>query len=115
MTDDQRYSERDVILRERAAFVTGVAYSAYRADSSDGSINEAKRRYPLKVERPRVVRDPDSDGDYEFRVATDEIQVRCKGGAWHGSQYYCPRLSLHRVALLADLLARPTELVDADE
>lgn len=130
MPDDKVFSERETIRLQRLSFVAG-AQAAPHAEW-DLETREKRRqrwtvvaaeRYPLpKVERPRVVRDR-TDSEVSWRIAGGVLQFRVGVAEWHvmhghaggnsrfGTDF---TVSLERVAIWADLLANPTELVDAD-
>lgn len=106
------YTERDLVLAKRAGFVEGLTdakmHSATAALWSYPAMDRrARRKFPLpKVTRPRVL--TDSSGE-RWTVRAGQIAL-----------YTCdlsPRVrpSADRVKLWADLLANPTETVEADE
>lgn len=107
-------SESDAVRRERKAYQSGaedwVTDEVVRGVRSTlPNIKEkAARRFRLpQVERPRVV----TDGSKEWRIENGEVQVRYSN-TWQG---HCREyITTARIALLADLLANPTELVDAE-
>jgi hypothetical protein len=107
-------SEREAVLRERRAFIAGRC-DGYPDESTTPArvlLESAARRYPLPtVERPRVVQDPHSEG-LAWRVVDNGLQYRRDGLAWRTSDESCWTFSPARVALWADLFARPTELVE---
>lgn len=113
MADEKMVSERDVVLRERVAFVRGAQYS-YRRDDNPEAIAAGYFKLPPKVTRPRVIR----DGLWEFRACGDVIEARAvDDGEWgpidddmHDS--LCIALTRHRVGIWNGLLARPIEEVD---
>lgn len=112
-------SERDAVLRERAAFEEGVLTARkYERDGGawPGSIALALARYPLpKITQPRVVTDC---VQVQWRVLGSAVQWCARnGGAWNdveargwGNMY----LTVERVTLIADLLANPLEEVEAE-
>lgn len=124
-------SEKDVILRERDAFLRGAEWRlgvwqrALRVNYTQGEdeIAESRHLYPLpKVTRLRVVR---AENGREFRVFAGQMQTRTStdmGGEWvclesgyalvtHGGGVH---VTAARVKLWADLLANPTEEVEVD-
>ena len=112
MSAEKKYTERDMIVRERRAFVEGANYGATGATMRIYS--EAEHRYPLpKVTRPRVVTDEYGDlWKFEngvFRWSNchkDAIQWEHVNPAW------APTATL--VTLWAALLANPTETVEVE-
>lgn len=112
-------TERQAIERERAAFVTGASYQWQRGCgySGDWAANKAaiaaRELYPLpKVKRQRVVNDRAGisyraiDGFIEWQLTSDKwCRYSCHGAV--------PIPTSERVKLWADLLANPTEEVDA--
>ncbi len=130
MTTDKTVTEREAVMRERAAFVKGRSYAEPHGD--DDVCNAAKRNgkpcawcemkaeveYPLpKVTRPRVVRDPHANS-YEWSIRErGNAQWRRVNG--HNRIWLDPGdaetqwvMSRERITMLADLLANPTETVD---
>lgn len=132
MSDEKKYTERDLVLAKQEAFVEGSLLTFRHFDCSlgseaglkwRGSSNLAAERYPLpKVTRPRVVQDPHERG-MRWRVLRDKDQHGVTyleynafntgaDASWRtGLGTYCA--TAERVALWADLLANPTEEVDA--
>jgi hypothetical protein len=123
---DQEQKEREAVLRERKAFVAGAVQHRSGGDCvgevSCGGCAElasdfaekAKRRYPLpKVTRPRVVTTVDGC----WRFANGRIQ-------WKSAMFPDDRdwedadaswtLTGPRIRLFVDLVANPTETVDAE-
>jgi hypothetical protein len=118
--DGQPMTKREVLIAREA--YTRRSRETYSVEEWERSIRglvegEAAMTYPLpKVTRPRVVRDPRGISSWGVRVpdglTTPAIHLVTDGGEW------CPTgwshvASAERVALWADLLARPTEEVDA--
>ena len=116
MTDEKMVPVSEAVKRERDAFVKGGLslsnYAGYRSQLEA----EAKRRYPLTVTRPRVVRDGHG---WEFRVAPGVtvwnepvIEARREGRSelWEA----WPTIRPNRMTVWASLLASPLETVDAD-
>lgn len=106
MTDEPRYTERDMILAKREAYAAGA--KAWGAASKNGVLRAA-REYPFpKITRPRVVRDKFGVGML-WRVMSGELQSSFRGNEWCVEPAY---VTPERVALWADLLANPTEEVE---
>ncbi len=100
-------SERDAVLRERAAYAKGCANRMLAVDRFTWNL-AAEKAYPLpKVERQRRVRDPEELRATWYNDPTGGITL--SGGP---TREYWPTAA--RVAVWADLLARPTELVEDD-
>lgn len=107
-------SEKDAILRERAAFEKGAEWGHHIAPLVGYQDAEAQRRYPLpKVTRPREKKDC---AGVRWRALGSTVQwCLYPDGNWNdvdtrgcGAMY----LTVERVILIADLLANPTEEVD---
>lgn len=125
MSDDKTVTEREAVLRERAAFAHG-AYWAWLnnyAESSGAKFNHegyvdlrAAERYPLPtITRPRVVRDPRSKG-YEWQCVGGALQWRYPDtmeswSSWDSGGAYIWTPVPDRVKLWADLLQNPLEEV----
>lgn len=128
MSDDKRYTEREVILRERRAFTDGAycwmhgeARLMGRSVHSSDVLNDAVHKFPLpKITRPRVVVDS-RWSRREFRVVDGQMQTRDPGEQWHCLEN--PNVNARsaglpividavRVALWADLIANPTEEIE---
>lgn len=125
-------SERDAIMRERAAFRRGAAWRFDQSMEAGDSFHaippreyddEAKRRFPLPmVTRPRVATDPGAGAGVEWRVSENgfiERRRRHFGEGWSKWSIYCrqePDFAPlpDRVKMWSDLLANPTEEVEAD-
>jgi len=116
-------SEREAVERERTAFVVGARWQHDNLGCDYARTEDAARKnysHP-KVERPRVVRD--SHGD-EWRICGGVLELR-DGPAWRkqledgwknaNDAVAEILITLERVRLWSDLLARPTELVDDEE
>lgn len=120
MAADSMVPERDVVLRERAAFEAAVKWVGTVRPHSRGSVaGELARRYPLP-KRTRVI----ATHGYEYRVRpgtehTDAPVIEGRNvptngydgdaGPWGGVS----TVPTYLVAHVADLLANPTEDVDA--
>lgn len=112
-------TEREAVLRERKAFVTGWLEgckangmpAAHSADQcKEWAYREACVRHPLPtVTRPRVVRDKRG---FDFRVIGKRVECRLPAG-WRDvaepGVVVC--LTAERAQLVTDLLANPTEEV----
>lgn len=114
-------SAREAILREQQAFVDGAVHGAMHSGRAlDQYRSAAEHRYPLpKVTRPRVVPDPHGGSALEWSVRTDDtgksriaVQRRHDPGGFRTS-FDGIYVTAERVALWADLLANPTEQVEA--
>lgn len=127
-------SAREAVERERRAFVDGGKWRYILAVGHSGPScivppiddprydAEAAKRYPLPtVTRPRVVDDNPAhpcgeqwcviDGTLRYRYAPGRDWMRWSEFRNHSAAAPTPG----RVALWADLLANPTETVEADE
>ncbi len=108
MSDEKTVTERDAVLRERRAYQLGAVewVREERAILADVEA-KARQRYPLpKVPRARIVVDGNGEA---WRIEDGEIHRKPKFGDWR--LYHAPA----SLALLADLLANPTELFDEDD
>jgi hypothetical protein len=115
-------SEKDAVLREREAFLEGVAYerAAFPIWSARPK-EQASQRYPLpKVTRPRVATDP-YESDYVWSVRAGDLHflwLKTDPSNWKRASGLYENLLLtplpSRVTLWADLLANPTEEVEAE-
>lgn len=110
MSDEKQYTERDLILAKREAYVAGHSCAtAPHCDviTRDTASREAAYRYPLpKVTRARVVKD--SVGD-KWSVV-DGCFV-CHDGETGENIFISSWCSPEFIRALADLLANPTEEV----
>lgn len=113
MSGPKMVSERDAVLRERAAYFEGASFQEHRhrADLRSPAIglgvalNEAAVCYPLpKVERPRELTSLATTVTY--RVVEGTLQA--DEGGWFTPDY----LPVADLELVTSLLANPTELVD---
>lgn len=127
---DAKYTEREMVLAKRAAYVLGAGYEygyaiAGRLPTRELASAErelrrerlAADRYPLpSVTRPRVVRDTYScewravDGALEWRTVGHISWTPPEPSGRVDGMYLYP----DRVQLLADLLANPTETVEGE-
>ena len=121
-------TEREAVLRERAAFRSGWIEATLemrpelsRFGISDVASDVAMKRYPLpKQKRPRVVKDPHGDAEWSVQggrlmwrkvflhptkwwAVEDESELRPNHIAW---------LTPERIKLWADLLQHPEEEVE---
>ena len=115
MPHNPTVTERQAVLRERAAFIQGSdwRYMHSRPKAVPGDITDLERataaeRYKLpKTTRPRVVKDPEDAGvRWTIRGGRLRLYDTDHLGAFEPTR--------DRVALWADLLANPTEEVDDD-
>ena len=118
MCSEKMISERDAVKREQIAFRWG--WNDATADLSLNHIRQQQRelrmreRFPLsKVERPRVLEDPNDrtrwrfvNGAYETFNSISEDWSPCDVGL----TYWLPTKA--RVEMWASLLTSPTELVE---
>jgi len=116
MSAPKMVSEREAVLRERAAYDAGVA-DVFRTARALGGIEHVDARkwadqiFPLPtIERPRVVPDPHGM-NVVWSVKNGRISPR-GSSAW--GQRTVEHITPERVALWADLLANPTETVEDD-
>lgn len=125
MSAEKKYTERDVVLRERAAFTNGMIrmngemvqprpQSPMRWTQAECD-QIAARSYPLaKAIRPRVVEDQWGmgwmirDGVVLYRLCATNEDEPWKDANTEGDHEIC----VSRLRLWADLLANPTEEVD---
>ena len=106
MSDEQKYTERDLILAKREGY---VRHCLQMLMSKQYAETDAALLFPLpKVTRPRVVRREDG---CELRLFGTELQFRWRNDEWKCYNGMCVD-EINRSALL-DLLANPTEEVDA--
>lgn len=118
MSDEKMVSERDVVLRERAAFCEGARWWVYGIGAFVANAEtDAAKRYPLpKVKRPRVLTD---EWGYEWRYRGDEMEYRARsiGSPWKpfsdcGDAVFM--VNARRVRVWHDLVTNPTEELDDD-
>lgn len=114
--EDEDYSRREIFIA-RQAFADGVCARPVLGDAWYGAEAEAAKRYPLPmVTRPRVVKDETGPaGTYYWRVDRGVLQhtTSLDAGMWEPlaiGMY----ITVPRVHLLAELLANPTETVEAE-
>lgn len=118
-------TERECVLRERAAYQMGVEAMWIQRDVPDTApiraafrrmMGEADQHYPLpKATRSRIVEEP-GEPQYRYCVIDGEVvwdaHIR-NGPAWKDLyEPDAPRATADRVRIWADLLADPTEEVD---
>lgn len=113
MSDKPTVTEREVVLRERKAYVAGWR----DVNRLDGDM-AATRLYPLpSITRPRVVKDP-AYPSYEWRVVDGLLEWRRDpySSGWVSIETAGGFIGIYaatkqRVAVWADLLSNPTEEV----
>ncbi|RTL04098.1 MAG: hypothetical protein EKK62_17025 [Acidimicrobiia bacterium] len=125
---EKTYTEKDVVLREREAFVAGATavFDAFGIDPWNhrivgewkGMECMARARYPLpKVTRARVVQDPEGDGYWVICSGLVRWTMFDNGAGGidltNRSRPELLQITPKRVALWADLLANPTEECEA--
>ena len=118
-------SEKDAVLRERAAYVAGLAEACWRDPATRDramlvAAAEAAEMFPLPtVTRPRVGEDPHTDGFWSVRPDDfdGEVVIHHSSVLSHDFQHWSPDIRQYvtpeRAALFTDLFANPTETVDA--
>ena len=112
MSAEKKYTERDMVEAERAAFTKGwmrdVILDEALGFDQKYIAHRANTTYPLpKVARPRVVI-MDGTG---WRCIGARLEWQDQRTPWTASGQFMPTPKL--VALWADLIANPTEEVDA--
>ena len=107
MSDEKTYTEREMAHeRQAVARTVLLAHTTMGYEECDAI---ARQSFPLpKVTRPRVVRREDG---CELRLFGTELQFRLCNDEWKCYNGMCVD-EINRSALL-DLLANPTEEVDA--
>lgn len=101
---EKTLTERDAVLRERAAFANGAAWGPGWHRESD--LDEAAKRYPLpKVIRPRVV----CMGWSEARIVDGRVETRGLGGS---GEWRANFTTVEQLRELASLIDNPTEEVE---
>ena len=118
MSDEKKYTERELILAKREGYMRHCEKFCARINKEEANVS-AVVEYPLpKVTRPRVVKD--SVG-MEFRFIADNqpplVEWRntlTEEKLWRVSTV-CNGVAVNaeRAKLWADLVANPTEEVDA--
>jgi hypothetical protein len=113
MSGPKMVTEREAVARERAAFVEGVIYCTAQSDTLNYEpYAQRERLYPLpKVSRPRVVRDPHGAAHF-WTVRDGRIRPSVHWSA--NDLQTIEAITPERVALWADLLANPNEIVEDD-
>lgn len=114
------YTEREVVLREREAFVKGWKdfQSERVACAEEDCYQAAARHFPLPtVTRPRVVRDS-YNADREWKFVDGKLLTRTHWEPkWRDANTGPDRMpgwTPERVKLLAELIANPNETVPDD-
>ena len=121
MSDEKKYTQRDLVLAQREAFRDGAQALYYHevipagpslfSDALDEVRENIDKRYPFpRVTRPRVVRDTAGD---QWRIRDGKLEVNCSFG-WE-SAVSVTDIDMETLKRLSDLLANPTETVDADD
>jgi hypothetical protein len=135
-----KVSERDAVMRERAAYVTGVIavrraltfagfteasmaepQAFHSSQQGDSAEETAAKVFPMpKVKRPRVVRDPMPGYTQGWRCVGGQIEYNPYpklADHWQSLMHDdalngCRLPTVERIKVWADLLATPDELVD---
>jgi hypothetical protein len=127
MTNDQTVTEREAVQRERAAFMAGgrAVFEHFRISPETchrdatwaGTESLARERYPFPtITRPRVLVDESGMGwKYEGGAFWYTLSTRRDLIDWRRDDPSDVKheLTVERVTLWADLLAHPTEEVEA--
>jgi hypothetical protein len=118
--DGTPMTKREVLIA-REAFHDGAkwrfrlaceTWSDVRSLNESEYMAETNARYPLpKVTRPRVVTG-ESGRAYQLWGRVDGVTVKC-GSLTEDLAFFAPGIPLCDVPVVADLLANPTEEVDA--
>lgn len=129
MSDELKVSEREAVLRERKAFERGYRTRPYELAQGGAAVAKMKpdeweqgalrcvmeREYPLpKVSRPRVLQEHGTG--FKMRYVNGHFEHHVddgKGWRWSVGRESCA-ITQERVKMWADLLANPTELVEAE-
>lgn len=122
------YTERELRLAERKAYVHGVEDRRINAVGLGGASVRARTLYPMpKIERPRVVTRPSPCGGVHFRFVDGRLQHSHAADPTK-ARYWFDTLKqvgpcgdglieesvLAAIEVYADLKANPTELVEDD-
>lgn len=118
MSTTQMISEREAVLRERAAARKALAYFDGTGRGADRAQQLAAEWFPLpKIRRPRIVSDPGvRGGGVRWRLMNGQLQWNSHS-QWNSLNDARNRgmfITAERVRVLADLLANPTEEVSDD-
>ena len=116
---------QDLTARERAAvrWLLAMAHSdggdgnstAGEDDPATWSTHYARRALPPRtVTRPRVVADP-HDAEFEWRGDNGTVTLSWMRATLEASVSTRLTFTPERAAIIADLLANPTETVEADD
>lgn len=111
MSDEKQYTERDLVLAKREGY---VLHCTQLCGNDEMAAARAVGLFPLpKRTQPRVVKD-----GYGIEWRMNDGTLEWKGdssrGRWEPSSAYgALAIGSKRVALWANLLANPTEEVDA--
>jgi hypothetical protein len=105
--NEKRYTEREMVDAQRAAFVRGTSewWQIPRQGHRPGEAQkeQAVHHYPMpKVTRPRTLR----RGWVTFKIEDGRLQTMVGSGEWK---------TWLNTSELSDLLAHPTEGVDTDD
>lgn len=110
MSDEKKYTERDLILAKREGFSKHCQHTC--KVSKDFADREAAAEYPLpKVVRLRVVLD--EERQEEWSLDRTVFMSRDSGSKFWTRAVGLVQVTPSRVRVWADLLANPTEEVDA--
>lgn len=120
---EKQYSERDMVMAKRdawvACFMDGVRVD--RDSMRSEAIRQARARYPLTETRPRVV--TDMTFGTHWWIMPDELlprgsanigDTRTRQGTYADTQCAAWMITPERIRIWADLLANPSETVNCD-
>lgn len=109
MSEEKKYTERDLVMAKREGWVTRALYSGV------GDIEKLQQRaaqeFPLpRVTRPRVVNGTGEWAAFKFRVKGSVLEWACLGlQDWTVRPLSDETMFAQLGPLYADLLANPTE------
>lgn len=107
MSDEAKYTERDIVMAQRAAWARAANAVAGGPMNLGRACEEAKRLYPLTVKRPRVVTD---NGGVAWKVEYGELRCREPGlGKWCDAIPFGWVIDANRATIFADLFTNPSE------
>lgn len=122
MSAPKMVTERDAVLRERAAYGAGLLRGNHQSFSRPNDLEaQAARIFPLpKIVRPRVISEESGLSCVDWRYVDEQLWWRHHANTrqtWNslssatGAGMF---ITAERAVLLADLIANPTEEVEDD-